>query len=1068
MCESNSLNNGTTDFQDLLICESSIDDILTSINNKISTSQSSSTNLSEFKPQIEEMPFNNNTLNSSPPQSGDLSLNEFQYPVPSSDMLSPGSPESFLDLSDSTSLDNICPESLQYSLTSKQNSTEDIFSQKPFLYTQNSTNIGDFNPSEPLYYSPNLSESSIEEIYSPDILSPLTYNNFKDLSVSPINFALADIGSNSSMKDIFDTSDNLLTSESNLDPSPPVILSENGKKRTSIKYESSSDESLKKKRKTTNETVKNYKSTKKVKSQKSNEGSNKRLNVSGIDADTIKTILASLFNAKNRNVEFKSVQGNHSDDDDENMTCDENENENMSCDEATSSDTKLQTPRSKSSTSPSQQQPNSETLTNKQKKKVAHNVIERRYRNNINDRINELKNVVPALCHLKSKDDDAIEEVDGIPAATKTNKATILKKATEYIVYLKRNNRKINNENDILKKIVETIPGGAELYNSYLTNENELTPPRTPPSEIDRSSYRNEFPPSGNGGSRILMSLFMCMTFLTDPSEYVHSVSHHHHDEGRVITGNDSIEPTVQNKIYNSQNNMTIDIWYFARVFIFLICFTYVIWPSFFSIKSQRIRKSTIISCLNSKTKDSTELYSSLSNTSSMNTLEYAVGLFLESLRLFIRRFFGYEISCGSVDVDMDERLLEIELWNRLGEAELCGGNKRATRLSVLYTCFKTINLLENPYIYHRCMRTSPSRIYANAALQCHVGLRSIPILSHKAVSYFWNLAIRGKSFSNLEEKWLEIALINDKDNKILEFVTNRINYHVFHLSKNEETPKSIINTTVPLIYVSEVQALFHIKDAFSNLISVRHNVNKVQKKSKFTFSELLSITTPTSLMHWYALVGCIVQAFYDGNNDLGVKLINKLKEESKTNNDLSKQIITLSLLSRSLLIFGKVEASIHYADKVANYVSLKKNQKTENVEIDKDLVIREIVNDIEKLAEFCVGWVVLETRIVALGVIGNLLSKNKGKALPNVLDDKYITTSIDIWTRYLRRSSKFDVFDRIPKIREKLIRKLDIVGRIVSGLDEEIDSRCDRDDYDKQDNSEYIATRALRVLKDM
>ncbi|CAG8706433.1 21505_t:CDS:2 [Gigaspora margarita] len=938
MCESNSLNNGSTDFQDLLICESSIDDILTSINNKTSTSQSSSTNLSEFKPQIEEMPFNNNTLNSSPPQSGDLSLNEFQYPAPSSDMLSLGSPESFLDLSDSTSLDNISPESLQYSLTSKQNSTEDIFSQKPFLYTQNSTNIGDFNPSEPLYCSPNLSESSIEEIYSPDILSPLTYNNFKDLNVSPINFALADIGSNSSMKDIFGTSDNLITSESNLDPSPPVILSENGKKRTSIKYESSSDESLKKKRKTTNETVKNYKSTKKVKSQKSNEGSNKRLNVSEINVDTIKTILASLFNAKNRNVEFKSVQGNHSDDDDENMACDENENGNMSCDEATSSDTKLQTPRS-------------------------------------------------------NKDDDVIEEVDGIPAATKTNKATILKKATEYIVYLKKNNRKINNENDILKKIVETIPGGAELYDSYLTNENELTPPRTPPSEIDRSLYRNEFPPSGNGGSRILMSLFMCMTFLTDPSKYVQSVSHHHHDEGRVITGNDSIEST---------------------------------------------------------TKDLTELYSSLSslsNTSSMNTLEYAIGLFLESLRLFIRRLSGCEISCGSVDVDMDERLLEIELWNRLGEAELCG---------------------ENPYIYHRCMRTSPSRIYANAALQCHVGLRSIPILSHKAVSYFWNLAIREKNFSNLEEKWLEIALINDKDNKILEIVTNRINYRVFHLSKNEETPKSIINTTVPLIYVSEVQALFHIKDVFSNLISVRHNVNKVQKKSKFTFSELLSITTPTSLMHWYALVGCIVQAFYEGNNDLGVKLINKLKEESKTNDDLSKQIITLSLLSRSLLICGKVEASIHYADKVANYVSLKKNQKTENVEIDKDLVIREIVNDIEKLAEFCVGWVVLETRIVALGVIGNLLSKNKGKALPNVLDDKYITRSIDIWTRYLRRSSKFDVFDRIPKLREKLIRKLDIVGRIVSGLDEEIDSQCDRDDYDKQDNSEYIATRALRVLKDI
>ncbi|CAG8701541.1 44837_t:CDS:2 [Gigaspora margarita] len=1009
MCESNSLNTGSTDFQDLLTCESPIDEILASINN-ISPSQSS---LSDFETQIQEMLLNNNTLNSSPPQSGDLSLNEFQYPVPSSDILSLGSPESFIDLSDPTSLDNICPESLQYSLISNQNSTEDIFSQKPFLYTQkNSTNIDDINPSEPLYYSPIPSESSNDEIHSPDTLSPLTFNIFKDLNVSPINFALADIGNNSSMNDIFNTSDTLLLSESNLDLTSPVIPSENSKKRTSIRYDSSSDESSKKKRKATNGTVKNYKSTKKVKSQTSNEDSNKRLNVSEIDVDTIKTILASLLNIKNRNVELKS--DNHPDDD-ENMACDENENENMSCDEGTSSDTK---PCSKSSTSPSQKQPNSKTIANKQKKKVAHNVIERRYRNNINDRINDLKNVVPALCHLKSKDDDVIEEVDGIPAATKTNKATILKKAAEYIVHLKENNQKVKTENDVLRKIIESIPGGAELYDSYLTNDNELTPPRTPPSENDHSSFRNEFPSSRIGGSRILMSLFMCMTFLTDPSKYAQSV------------------------------------------FTFLICFTYVIWPSLFSIKSQRTRKSTIISCLNSKVKDSTELYlslSSLSNTSSMNTLGYVVGLFLESLRLFIRKVLGCEISCGCVDVDMDEKLLEVELWNRLGEAEL-----------FLYTCFKTINLLENPYIYHRNMRISPSRIYANAALQCHVGLRSIPILSHKAVSYFWNLAIKEKGSSNLEEKWLEIALINDKDNKILESVANRINDHVFHLSKKEETPKSIINTTIPLIYVSEIRAFFHIKEAFSNLISVRHNVNKVQKNPKFTFSELLSITTPTSSAHWYALVGCIVQAFYECNNDLGVKLMNKLNEESKTNDNLSKQIIILGLLSRTLLICGKVEASIHCADKVANYLPLRKNQGTGNVEIDKDLAIRKIVNDIEKLAEFCVGWIVLETRIVVLGIVGNLISKNKDKALSNVLDDKYIKTSIDIWARYLRRSSKFDVFDRIPKLREKLIKKLDIVGRIVSDLDEEIDSRCGRDDYDKQNNNEYKATRALRVLKGM
>ncbi|KAI8846327.1 hypothetical protein BC829DRAFT_491371 [Chytridium lagenaria] len=80
-----------------------------------------------------------------------------------------------------------------------------------------------------------------------------------------------------------------------------------------------------------------------------------------------------------------------------------------------------------------------------------------RYRNNINQRISDLRAVVPALNSAKIKDgrrgggkgaamdddsdgeggDDQSDIIDGIPAATKLNKATILRKATEYIVYLR-------------------------------------------------------------------------------------------------------------------------------------------------------------------------------------------------------------------------------------------------------------------------------------------------------------------------------------------------------------------------------------------------------------------------------------------------------------------------------------------------------------------------------------------------------------------------------------------------------------------------------------------------------
>ncbi|KAJ3200304.1 hypothetical protein HDU67_002149, partial [Dinochytrium kinnereticum] len=98
-------------------------------------------------------------------------------------------------------------------------------------------------------------------------------------------------------------------------------------------------------------------------------------------------------------------------------------------------------------------QPPSAPPPPKQQRKTAHNAIERRYRNNINQRISDLRAVVPALNSAASRKggaptgggdeddsddgDDQGDIVDGIPAATKLNKATILRKATEYIVYLR-------------------------------------------------------------------------------------------------------------------------------------------------------------------------------------------------------------------------------------------------------------------------------------------------------------------------------------------------------------------------------------------------------------------------------------------------------------------------------------------------------------------------------------------------------------------------------------------------------------------------------------------------------
>ncbi|KAM5435576.1 Clr6 histone deacetylase associated PHD protein-2 Cph2 [Microsporum canis] len=88
-------------------------------------------------------------------------------------------------------------------------------------------------------------------------------------------------------------------------------------------------------------------------------------------------------------------------------------------------------------------------------KKRSHNIIEKRYRANLNDKIAELRDSVPSLRLTykqrhggkKSNED---EDVD-ITSGNKLNKASILSKATEYIKHLELRNSRLEEENLALK-----------------------------------------------------------------------------------------------------------------------------------------------------------------------------------------------------------------------------------------------------------------------------------------------------------------------------------------------------------------------------------------------------------------------------------------------------------------------------------------------------------------------------------------------------------------------------------------------------------------------------------------
>ncbi|KAF8867000.1 hypothetical protein BDZ45DRAFT_666999 [Acephala macrosclerotiorum] len=85
-------------------------------------------------------------------------------------------------------------------------------------------------------------------------------------------------------------------------------------------------------------------------------------------------------------------------------------------------------------------------------KKTAHNMIEKRYRTNLNDKIAALRDSVPSLRIMtkSARGEDTAddrEDLQGLTPAHKLNKATVLSKATEYINHLEKRNKRLQDEN---------------------------------------------------------------------------------------------------------------------------------------------------------------------------------------------------------------------------------------------------------------------------------------------------------------------------------------------------------------------------------------------------------------------------------------------------------------------------------------------------------------------------------------------------------------------------------------------------------------------------------------------
>lgn len=109
-------------------------------------------------------------------------------------------------------------------------------------------------------------------------------------------------------------------------------------------------------------------------------------------------------------------------------------------------------------------------------KKRSHNVIEKRYRANLNDKIAELRESVPSLRVLSKSRNGSVgglqeydDDVDSVTPNNKLNKASILSKATEYIRHLELRNKRLDEENIALKNRLRQLEKTQDQHNTSVS-----------------------------------------------------------------------------------------------------------------------------------------------------------------------------------------------------------------------------------------------------------------------------------------------------------------------------------------------------------------------------------------------------------------------------------------------------------------------------------------------------------------------------------------------------------------------------------------------------------------------
>ncbi|KAF9346372.1 hypothetical protein BGX26_002143, partial [Mortierella sp. AD094] len=699
----------------------------------------------------------------------------------------------------------------------------------------------------------------------------------------------------------------------------------------------------------------------------------------------------------------------------------------------------------------------------KQQKKVAHNAIERRYRNNINDRINDLKNVVPALCNIKTKDDkdddddDEPQDADGVARATKLNKATILRKATEYIIVLQKRENAAKAENVILRQLLISLPGGVDLleqHHAELSSASEETSPG-PESPSEDSNSDSATPPptstSSSGASRVLMAVFMCTTFFSSPdggSGVNRVIVDDGQGAGRAVSSSSRVighVPTAGGSLSGSGWNYlgvaTWDAWAAIRTIVFMGCLLALVWPSYSRRGPFAQSKFPVMP----KSSSPAHVYTTLSGLVPKVIPSSYFRLFF-ALTLELWRCLWIRLGIYPDLTDM----VRPDIWARVVESQMSGGaGSSVSRFMVLYTIVRTLDE------YTNARRQPPARVSATAALAFYISIRkgAKPLATLVAQQFMESARYTAKIFGIGQDHWLESMLQVEVGSAAWDRSIIEIESVMYGRAEYPQTEAVLYQTMAPTMVVAQTQSVSVLQDAYvdcmSRLNASAHGNEPVQTAGRVVkFDDVVRTTLPGTRHHWYALVGKISELWLSKNEQsaqLGDRLMSQVMamhprhhlttrwnrdsdsmaqhaEEVESSFQYYDQVIVYSLLEYAYLRRGMAAPSVRCGEKAWALLSERRRTKAPMGPIHSFMMSSEVEEDVNDRALLSVayfamnlaGFVEIKARVGlwhSVEALGSLIKKNQGDMANDENEDvsqseilDHIRTTLLPLTVHLRR----------------------------------------------------------------